>query len=126
EAVEQACAARRLELVLAAAARAVRRIPRLHVPGVLQTGAIVMADDRGALAALGPVAAGGVATGGREPAVRIGAGQDVMLVGRVAASLDRVALLAQGRLLVDVDLVGVQLVDVGGDDLTLGILPGAL
>src|SRR5262245_17605015 len=84
-AVEQAGAAGGLQVVQAAAARAVGGIPRHHVPGGLQPGAVVMADDRRALATLGPVAAGGVAAGGRVVARRIRAGEDVVLIWSVAA-----------------------------------------
>src|SRR5690242_11443528 len=52
EAVDLAGAARGLELVLAAAARAVRGVPRLHVPGVLEALQVVVADDGRALAVL--------------------------------------------------------------------------
>src|SRR5262245_63002218 len=90
EAVEQAGAARGLQHVLAAAARAVRGVPGLHVPGGFEAHAVVVADDGRALAALAPVAAGGVAAGGGIPAVRVGAGQDVVLVGLVAPALDGV------------------------------------
>src|SRR2546427_580108 len=38
-----------------------RGVPGLHVPGVLQSGQVMMADDRRAFAALGPVAARGIA-----------------------------------------------------------------
>ena len=58
KAVEQTGTARGLELVLAATTRAVRRVPGSHVPGVFQSGAVMMAHDRGSLSALGPVAAG--------------------------------------------------------------------
>src|SRR5882672_10440735 len=126
EAVEQAGAARGLELVLATAARAVRRVPRLHVARVLQALQVVVADDRRAVAALGPVAAGGVAAGGGVQAHRVGAGEDVVLVRRVAAALDRVALLVQRRLLADVALAGMQLADVTRHHHALGVVPGAL
>src|SRR5215510_10296445 len=88
EAVEQAGAARGLKLVLAAAARAVCRVPRLHMPGVLEAGAVVVADNGRAFVALGPVAAGGIAAGCRVAAVRVGAGENVVGVGCVAAAED--------------------------------------
>src|SRR2546426_11111754 len=106
EAVEEAGAARGLELILAAAARAVRRIPRLHVPRVLQALQVVVADDRRALAALRPVAAGGIAARRRVHAGRVRAGEDVVLVRRVAAALDRLALLVQRGFFADVGLAG--------------------
>src|ERR1043166_8231811 len=71
EAVDQAGAARGLELVLTAAARAVRGVPGLHVAGGLEALEVVRADDRRAVAALGPVAVGGVAAGGRIHALRV-------------------------------------------------------
>src|SRR5262249_21393792 len=46
EAVGETGAAGGLELVLAAAARAVRGVPRLHVAGVLEPGEVVVTDDR--------------------------------------------------------------------------------
>src|SRR6185503_16170218 len=102
EAVEQAGAAGGLELVLAAAARAVRGVPGLHVARVLQPLQVVVPDDRRAFAALRPVAAGGVAARGGEHAGRVRPGEDVVLVRRVAAALDRLALLGERGLLVDV------------------------
>src|SRR5689334_9345226 len=99
EAIEQAGAARGLELILAAAARAVRRVPRLHVPGVLQPLQVVVPDDRRAVAALRPVAAGSVAARSREHALRVGAGEDVVLVRCVAAAFDLLALLGERGLL---------------------------
>src|SRR5207247_8395050 len=99
EAVEEAGAARGLELILAAASRAVRRVPRLHVPRVLQALQVVMADDRRAVAALRPVAAIGVAARRREHAGRVRAREDVVLVRRIAAAFDHLALLGQSGLL---------------------------
>src|SRR5882762_10954051 len=77
EAVEKSRAARGLELILAATARAVRGVPGLHVPGVLQPHQVVVADDRRALAAFRPVAAGGIAARRRVHARRIRAREDV-------------------------------------------------
>src|SRR4029450_12495449 len=70
EAVEEAGAAHALQGLRIAAGRAVRGVPRGHVPGgLLEAGAVGMTDDGRAFAALGPVAAGGVAAGGREHAL---------------------------------------------------------
>src|ERR1043166_6199649 len=91
EAVDQAGAARGLELVLAPPAGAVRGVPGLHVAGVLEPLEVVMADDRRAVAALGPVAAGSVAAGGRIHALRVGAGEDVVGIHRIAAAGHHVA-----------------------------------
>ena len=40
-----------------------RGIPGIHVPGILEALAVVMTHDRGALAALAPVPASGIAAG---------------------------------------------------------------
>src|SRR5262244_917738 len=102
-----------------------RRIPGLGCVVVAQALAIVMTDDRRALAALGPVAARPVLAGRERGAVRLRAGQDVVHVGRVAAAVDRGALLGQRGLLADA-VLAVELGDVLGDHLALGILPRAL
>src|ERR1051325_6031901 len=111
EAVDQAGAARGLELVLAAAARAMRGVPGFRIPGVFQARAVVVADDRRAVAALGPVAAGGVAARGGKPTLRVGAGEDVVGVHRIATAGHHVALLVERRLLVDVVVIGMQVLD---------------
>src|SRR5256885_7051277 len=125
EAVEQSRAAGGFQLVLAAAARAVRGIPGLHVARVLQPLQVLVADDRRAFAALGPVAAGGIAARGREAAVRIRAGQDVVLVRRTAPALAPLAFLGQGGLLVDIVVLGVQLAHALRHHHALGVAPRA-
>src|SRR5437016_11555757 len=84
EAVEQAVAAGALEIVLAAAAvrpsRGMRRVPGLRRVVVAQALPVVMPDHRGALAALGPVAAGAILTGRERGAVGLRSGQDVVHV----------------------------------------------
>src|SRR5678816_934327 len=95
------------------------------MPELVEPSAVVVADDRRAVAALRPVAAGGIAAGGRVPAHGIGAGEDVVLVRRVAATLDRVALLVERGLLVDVALVRVQVAHVLRHHHALGVGPGA-
>ena len=55
EAIDQAGAAGGFQLVLAAAARAMRGVPGLHVPRLLQAGAVMAADDRRSFAAFCPV-----------------------------------------------------------------------
>src|SRR5688572_27496189 len=82
KAIEQARTAGGLQQVLAAAARAVRRVPGAHVPGgLLQPDAVVVADNGRAFGALGPVAAGGVAARRRVAAVGVGAGENIVHVG---------------------------------------------
>src|SRR4051812_32204194 len=69
EAVEVAVAAGTLERILAAALRRMRGVPRLCRGAFIQSRAVVVTDDRRALAALGPVAAGRVAfVGGQRAA----------------------------------------------------------
>src|SRR6516164_10158407 len=63
EAVDQTGATSRLQLILTATARAMRGVPRLHVPGGFQAGAVVMTNDGRSFTALGPVPAGSVAAG---------------------------------------------------------------
>src|SRR5438309_313373 len=128
EAVEQAVAAGALEIVLAAASvrarRGMRRVAGLRRVVVAQALPVVLADHRGALAALGPVAAGAILTGRERGVVGLRAGQDVVHVGSVAPAVDGLTLLGQRRLLVDV-VRAVQLGHVLGHDDALGVLPGA-
>src|SRR5262245_16354652 len=127
EAVEQAVAAGALQVGLAAAAirpaRGVRRVPRFRRVVVAQPLPVVMADHGGALPALGPVAAGTILARRQRTAIGLRTRQDVMSVGRLGASVDRFALLAQRRLLVDLVVGAVQVVDVLRDHLALGVLP---
>src|SRR5436309_10112005 len=92
---------------------------------VVQAGAVDMADDRGALGAARPVLAGLVLTRRKSAAVRHRAGQRVMLVGRVAATIDDIALLRQRGFFLQV-VLAVQLVNILGDGDALGVLPRAL
>jgi hypothetical protein len=85
----------------------------------------MVADHRGAFAALGPVAAGAVLGAREGGAVRLRAGEDVVHVGRVAAAVDRLALLAQGGLPVDPVVLAVQVSEVARDHLAPGVLPRA-
>src|SRR5262249_20286546 len=128
EAVQQAVAAGALEIGLAAAAvrsaRRMRRVPRLRRVVVAQALAVVMADHGGALPALAPIAAGPVIARRKGAAVRLRAGQHVVPVGRVGAAVDRLALLAERRLLVDLVVGAVQVVDALRDHLALGVPPG--
>src|SRR6185437_16962390 len=72
EAVEQAGSACSLQVILAATARAMRGVPRIHVPRIFQAGTVVVADDgRSVFAAFRPVRAGGVAAGCRIEALGI-------------------------------------------------------
>src|SRR5215831_7895148 len=101
-----------------------RRVPRLRRRLLTEPHAVVVADHGRPLGALRPVAAGPVLAGWKRAAVRRGAGEDVVPVGRVAAAVDHLALLAQRGLLANI-VLAVQLVDILGDDDALGVLPRA-
>src|SRR5687768_18482343 len=92
EAVEQAGTARADEILLAASAARMRCVPR----GVATPGTIVVSHHRATGGVARPVVARGV---GRAPehrtAVRVRAGQDVVLIRCVSATLDRLALLVE-------------------------------
>src|SRR5438067_4200094 len=92
---------------------------------IADTQTIDMADDRGTLGAACPVLAGLVLARRKGAAIRHRAGQRVMLVGRIAAAVDDVALLGQRGLLCQIVLT-VQLVDILSDDDALGVLPRTL
>src|SRR2546428_8804659 len=100
-----------------------RRVPGLRRIVVAQALPVVMADHRRPLAALRPVAAGAVLPGRERGAVRLGAGQDVVHVRRIAAPVDHLTLFGQGGLLGDV-VLAVQLSQILRDDDALGVLPG--
>jgi hypothetical protein len=71
ETVDQACASRALQAILAAAARAVRGIPGIHVSRVFEAGTVMVAPNGRSFAALRPVPAGGVPTGCRIEPLRV-------------------------------------------------------
>src|SRR5256712_1236968 len=100
-----------------------RRVPGLRRIVVAKALPVMMADHRRPLAALRPVAAGAILAGRERGAVRLGAGQDVVHVRRVAAALDHVTLLGQRRLLGDI-VLAVQPRHILRDDDALGVLPG--
>ena len=79
-------------------------------------------DHRHALAALGPVAASHVFAAGESGAVRLRAGEDVVLGRCVAAAVDDVSLFGQRGLLVEI-VVAVQLGNIAGNDDSFGVLP---
>src|SRR5262249_16873794 len=87
--------------------------------------AVVMADHRAPLPALGPVAAGPVVARREGPAVRLRACQNVVPVGRFGAAVDRLALLVERRLLVYLVACPVQVVNALRDHFDLGVPPRA-
>src|SRR5580704_10697683 len=126
EAIEQAGTAGGHQVVLAAAARAVRGVPGLHMPRVLETGTVMVTDDGGAVGAFRPVPAGGVAAGGGEEALRVRPGQDVVLVGGIAAAVDDLALLGQRRLLGEIVRARVEILHALRHHHAFGVLPRTL
>ena len=126
EAVEQAGTARALQRVLTATARAMRGVPGVHVPGVLEPGTVMVTHDGRALTALRPVPAGGIATGRGEEALRVRAGQNIVHVDGVAAAADRLAFLGQSRLLGDIGRIRVEILHALCHHHALGILPWTL
>ena len=118
KAVDQASAARGHQVLLRAPLGRMRRVPWRS--GLAEREAIVMPQHRALVAgAARPV----LARHRRRPALGRRAGQDVVPVRR-ALRVDLAALLVERRVVVDVRLVGVQLGDVGGDEHTLGVVPG--
>src|SRR5438105_6003637 len=100
EAVEQPCTPGGLEELVAAAARRMRLVPGVRRRIVAQTQAIMVPEHRRAFGAFRPVAARHVLGTRERSAIGFGAGEYVVLVRRIAASVDDVALLGQRGLLV--------------------------
>jgi len=86
-----------------------------------------MADHRGALRAVGPVSAGPVLAWRKGPAVSLCPSQNVMSVRYVVDTGDHgAAPLEQGRLLGELVVVAVQIIDVLRDRFALEVLPRAI
>src|SRR5438552_12566724 len=81
-----------------------------------------MTELSNAFAALGPVAAGVVVAVLVSGAVRLRAGEYVVLVGRISAAVDRLPFFRQRGLLVQV-VRAVKLGDILCDDDAFGVLP---
>ena len=101
-----------------------RRVPRFRGHALVEPGLVVVADHGRALAALRPVAAGGVHVAGDEAAVGLRAGEHVVLVRRVAPAVDDRPALGEGGLLGEA-VGAVQLLHVCGDHVALRVLPRA-
>src|SRR5262249_58724161 len=97
----------------------VRRVPRLRGVVVAQPLAIVMANDRRALAAARPVLARLVLARRERRSIRLRACQNVVHV-------DGLALLAQRRLLVQLVVGAMEVGDAARDRLALGAFPRPL
>src|SRR5215472_2334922 len=90
---------------------------------VAQSLTVDMPDHRRALRAARPVAAGFVVARRKSSAIRLRAGQRVVLVGGIATAVDDITLLGKRGLFGQIVLT-MQVIDVLGDDDALVILPG--
>src|SRR5438045_8836362 len=92
EAIQQAVAARALEIILGAATAGtagwMRRIPRLGGRALVEPGAVGMPYHCHPLTALGPVAAGTVVSSRKRRSIRLRAGENVVHVRCIAATVD--------------------------------------
>src|SRR5690606_12474689 len=119
KAIEVAVTTGSLQLFLAAATAVVCCVPRLGHRAAAD--AVEVPDYRCAFAIRSPVVAG-VCRGGT---VGIGAGQNVVLVRRVANAVDRAFLLGDRVMLVQQHVAVVQVIDATGNELAIGVVPGA-
>src|SRR5215831_19369713 len=101
EAVKQAGAAGALQSLRAAAARGMRRIPRVRWRVVAQTQTVAVTDDGRAFAALGPVAASRILVRRRRTAVFRRTSEDVVLGAHKEAPRNVPPVFCQGILQVD-------------------------
>src|SRR5947199_3524389 len=84
-----------------------------------------MADHRGALGAAHPIMAGPVLGGREGSAIRLGAGQEIVIIRRKTASRDHRAALGERGPIVQLVAVAMQIVEAFCDNFALEILPGA-
>ena len=76
-----------------------------------------MSDDRGALASLRPIAAGRILRArGEGAAVGLRAGQNIVTIGSVTATVDHLALLTKRGLLGQRVIGAVQILHVAGEN----------
>jgi hypothetical protein len=85
----------------------------------------MMAKHRDPKSAARPVIAGQVEIAWKCPAVRLRSGQHVVLVEWLEHAVEGLALLGNRRLLGDLVIGAMEIVDVLRDDFAVGILPGA-
>jgi len=127
--VEQPVAARAPQVVLTASAiwsaRKMRGIPRFRHVIITQSVAVDMADHRRALRAARPIVAGLVFFGRKGAAIRLRAGQHIMIIRRKASTRNHRAALGHRALHVQSIFGAVEIFDGLGDDLAFEILPGA-
>lgn len=105
-----------------------RRVPGARPRVVDRANTVVVTDHCSAFGAvLGPVTARHVwkECASKGGAIRTRAGEDVMLVRLFAAAIDHPAVLIQRRLLVQVVVRGMQVIDALRDHDALGVVPRA-
>lgn len=122
EAIQQSGTAGTSQVLLAAAARAMRRGPR----SIASAMPVMMPDLATALARAGPIAASMVAFLPREigGTVVLRPGQDIVPVWLITPPINLVAVLVQSSSLDDVR-VQVQLIQITGNQLSSRVVPGA-
>ena len=123
EAVKQAGAAGALQPLRAAAARGMRRIPRVRRRIVAQAQAVAVTDDGRAFAALGPVAASRILVRRWRAAIFRRASEDVVLVADKEPPGNVPPVFRQGVLQVNF-VVGMQILDIGCDLDPVGMTTG--
>ena len=121
--VEEAVASSALKVGLAATTRGVSRVPG----GRVRTAAlaIVVPYLSAALAVARPVLAGVVFLTSKSRAVCLGAGEDIVKIGLVAAAVHHVACFGKGVRLTQLITGAVKVSNTHSDDCTLGIVPGS-
>ena len=119
--VEEPIATGTLQTTLAAPARAVCRIPRGRIGAAAL--AIVVTEQCAAGAAAGPVTASTIPIPGRQCAVQLRPGQNVVAVRTVAPAINNLAFFIQGCFFAEI-VIPVQFVNIIGDDNAHGIMPG--
>lgn len=119
ETIEQSGTPGSDQVCLAAPARGVGGVPGCWIITAALT--VVVTNIGGSFAIARPVIA--VGRSHWESAVHIRAGQDVVRVGIISASVDRCALFRDRVLLGELVLVTVEVVDVGRYDDTFHVLP---
>src|SRR5438093_8558231 len=122
ETIKQSCATGALQVLLAAPAGGVRRIPRARVFTLAH--AIVMADLRATLAARRPVPAREIVISTERRPVRPRACEDVVHVGPVAHAVHGIGSFGNRVLLVDFAFGAVQLCTVRRDENPDRVVPG--
>src|SRR6266852_6017315 len=125
EAVEQAVAAGGDQIILAAGAGHMRRVPRPHLIAFVGAAPVDVPQHGLAEGAARVVVAGQVEVGRKRVAFRRRAGNGVMPVGRHAEAGHHLPTLGERGLQAELVAGAVEVVDILRDDLALEVLPRA-